>query len=349
MNVFDPWSVNPTTVNPTPDEPKCCSLVQDPLKSYLVEKEQDIYNSSKLEKLFGEAWSEVPEKMLSELSLALENDQLDSIEAQVLQVNDPKSIKVLIHWVRQEDTIPGISLKYGINMEFLRRFNRLWPNDRRPLRPFIFIPLSLAPKLKTLSQEYPGLFYEVQATSLAKVSATLAFQEERSLSSSTCSAEDFAEILESSAPDALGESAPHPILVIPNCQLKYFPSSKRNGAFDTDTLHKFEIQDEASQYKTLEPLFPKGRSGYFQGQNLPDEIETQLLTQGKRQSAKGMENAYPEEKLYLSPSFRTWDLMPKANPSKSASQFFKASPITKSEPACSKDDSEFEMTLLSQR
>ncbi|KAI0241306.1 hypothetical protein L0F63_006164 [Massospora cicadina] len=300
--------------------------------------------------LFGEAWSEIPGQMITELSLALEEDVLEASDAHQLRAADPKPTKVLIHWVRQEDTIPGISLKYGINVEFLRRFNRLWPCDRRPLRPFIFIPVSLAPRLKFLLQEYPELFYEVHTSSLHKLSAALTLQSEAVMPDSAHHPESakpylrhafdsvffgrliFVSSAENSTPiDPRKDCSPRPILSIPNCQLKYFPPSiKPKGVYAKGRTFNTNGHAGPLEPTALKPLFSAGTLGPFTQPNLPNELAAQFLVR---------EPGFSEGKLPTQYMDRN-QLFPKKFDSRSPGAL-------NGKPASSKEGSEFEMTLLS--
>ncbi|KAK9701648.1 hypothetical protein K7432_011624 [Basidiobolus ranarum] len=51
-----------------------------------------------------------------------------------------KSKQFIVHKVTQMDTIHGVALRYGIEVERLRRINKLWPTDPIQIREYIYLP-----------------------------------------------------------------------------------------------------------------------------------------------------------------------------------------------------------------
>ncbi|ORY07728.1 hypothetical protein K493DRAFT_310111 [Basidiobolus meristosporus CBS 931.73] len=54
-----------------------------------------------------------------------------------------KSKQFIVHKVTQADTIHGVALRYGIEVERLRRINKLWPTDPIQIRENIYLPSDL--------------------------------------------------------------------------------------------------------------------------------------------------------------------------------------------------------------
>ncbi|KAG7446553.1 uncharacterized protein BT62DRAFT_126705 [Guyanagaster necrorhizus] len=57
------------------------------------------------------------------------------------EVEEPDQKVVLVHEVSAEDSLAGVSLKYGISLADLRRSNHLWTSDSIHLRKVLYIPL----------------------------------------------------------------------------------------------------------------------------------------------------------------------------------------------------------------
>ncbi|GJE92766.1 LysM peptidoglycan-binding domain-containing protein [Phanerochaete sordida] len=60
----------------------------------------------------------------------------------------PKERLVIVHEVSPKDSLPGVSLKYGISLADLRRANQMWPSDPIHLRKVLYIPLDKSHKAK---------------------------------------------------------------------------------------------------------------------------------------------------------------------------------------------------------
>ncbi|KAJ7091970.1 peptidoglycan-binding LysM domain protein [Mycena belliarum] len=58
---------------------------------------------------------------------------------------------VLVHEVTPQDSLAGVSLKYGISMAELRRANHLWSSDPIHLRKILYIPLDKTSRSKELA------------------------------------------------------------------------------------------------------------------------------------------------------------------------------------------------------
>ncbi|KAJ7782361.1 peptidoglycan-binding LysM domain protein [Mycena maculata] len=58
---------------------------------------------------------------------------------------------VLVHEVTLQDSLAGVSLKYGISMAELRRANHLWASDPIHLRRVLYIPLDKTSRAKELA------------------------------------------------------------------------------------------------------------------------------------------------------------------------------------------------------
>ncbi|XP_026862497.2 lysM and putative peptidoglycan-binding domain-containing protein 1 [Electrophorus electricus] len=58
-----------------------------------------------------------------------------------LVTSSPIRQKIIEHKVQPEDTLQGLSLKYGVSMEQIKRANRLYTNDSIFLKMFLSIPL----------------------------------------------------------------------------------------------------------------------------------------------------------------------------------------------------------------
>ncbi|KAK2464177.1 hypothetical protein APHAL10511_003634 [Amanita phalloides] len=52
--------------------------------------------------------------------------------------------EVIVHKVTSQDSLPGVSLKYGIPLAELRQFNQLWTSDSIHLRNVLYIPVERA-------------------------------------------------------------------------------------------------------------------------------------------------------------------------------------------------------------
>ncbi|KAI1280706.1 LysM and putative peptidoglycan-binding domain-containing protein 1 [Halotydeus destructor] len=50
--------------------------------------------------------------------------------------------KILTHNVQPSDTLQGLSLRYGVPMEHIKRINKMWTSDSLCLRPTLKIPIS---------------------------------------------------------------------------------------------------------------------------------------------------------------------------------------------------------------
>ncbi|KAJ7020011.1 peptidoglycan-binding LysM domain protein [Mycena alexandri] len=60
---------------------------------------------------------------------------------------------VLVHEITSQDSLAGVSLKYGISMADLRRANHLWSSDPIHLRKVLYIPLDKTSRAKDLTPE----------------------------------------------------------------------------------------------------------------------------------------------------------------------------------------------------
>ncbi|KAJ7162092.1 peptidoglycan-binding LysM domain protein [Mycena filopes] len=60
---------------------------------------------------------------------------------------------VLVHEITSQDSLAGVSLKYGISMAELRRANHLWSSDPIHLRKVLYIPLDKTTRAKDLTPE----------------------------------------------------------------------------------------------------------------------------------------------------------------------------------------------------
>ncbi|KAJ7451856.1 peptidoglycan-binding LysM domain protein [Mycena galericulata] len=58
---------------------------------------------------------------------------------------------VLVHEITSQDSLAGVSLKYGISMADLRRANHLWSSDPIHLRKVLYIPLEKTSRAKELA------------------------------------------------------------------------------------------------------------------------------------------------------------------------------------------------------
>ncbi|KAJ6538900.1 peptidoglycan-binding LysM domain protein [Mycena vulgaris] len=58
---------------------------------------------------------------------------------------------VLVHEITSQDSLAGVSLKYGISMAELRRANHLWSSDPIHLRKVLYIPLDKTSRAKELA------------------------------------------------------------------------------------------------------------------------------------------------------------------------------------------------------
>ncbi|KAF9452769.1 carbohydrate-binding module family 50 protein [Macrolepiota fuliginosa MF-IS2] len=61
--------------------------------------------------------------------------------------------EVIVHKITPDDSLAGVSLKYGINMADLRRANHLWANDSIHLRNLLYIPVDKSSKARELAHE----------------------------------------------------------------------------------------------------------------------------------------------------------------------------------------------------
>ncbi|XP_063803053.1 lysM and putative peptidoglycan-binding domain-containing protein 1 [Pseudophryne corroboree] len=57
----------------------------------------------------------------------------------------PARMRKVEHLVQPGDTLPGLSLKYGVTMEQIKRANRLYTNDSIFLKQYLSIPVPVEP------------------------------------------------------------------------------------------------------------------------------------------------------------------------------------------------------------
>ncbi|ORX64232.1 hypothetical protein K493DRAFT_309993 [Basidiobolus meristosporus CBS 931.73] len=73
---------------------------------------------------------------------------------------EPQETKVIVHRIKDSETLAGISLLYGVNPDELKRLNKLW-SDNLHLRQTLYIPLDMVNyqevylRLKTLESPKP--------------------------------------------------------------------------------------------------------------------------------------------------------------------------------------------------
>ncbi|KAJ7656667.1 hypothetical protein B0H17DRAFT_1213719 [Mycena rosella] len=76
---------------------------------------------------------------------------------------------VLVHEITSQDSLAGVSLKYGISMAELRRANHLWSSDPIHLRKVLYIPLDKTSRSKELA---PPLLVSTEDTEQSAPSPT---------------------------------------------------------------------------------------------------------------------------------------------------------------------------------
>jgi len=72
--------------------------------------------------------------------------------------------------VTTTDSLPGVSLKYGISIADLRKANQMWPSDSIHLRKFLNVPVNKASRLRQLNVDAPA---EARRTSSSSSTASL--------------------------------------------------------------------------------------------------------------------------------------------------------------------------------
>ncbi|WOO86194.1 LysM and putative peptidoglycan-binding domain-containing protein 1 [Vanrija pseudolonga] len=50
-------------------------------------------------------------------------------------------VEVIVHQIKQGESLPGIALRYGIELGTLRKANKMWPSDPLHLRTHLYVPL----------------------------------------------------------------------------------------------------------------------------------------------------------------------------------------------------------------
>ncbi|KAJ2449604.1 hypothetical protein GGF42_004721 [Coemansia sp. RSA 2424] len=55
------------------------------------------------------------------------------------------------HLVREDDTIEGIAVQYGIQVSHLKRLNRIWQASEIAVRDFLYIPLRMCSPTYTIA------------------------------------------------------------------------------------------------------------------------------------------------------------------------------------------------------
>ncbi|OSD00588.1 carbohydrate-binding module family 50 protein [Trametes coccinea BRFM310] len=84
--------------------------------------------------------------------VASDSDPIDDDESarHRRSVSQDREMLVVVHQVQPTDSLPGVSLKYGISLAELRRANQLWPSDPIHLRETLYIPVDKARNVRHL-------------------------------------------------------------------------------------------------------------------------------------------------------------------------------------------------------
>ncbi|KAJ2990708.1 hypothetical protein NUW54_g8392 [Trametes sanguinea] len=89
------------------------------------------------------------------VAVADERDLIDDDESarHRRSVSQDREMLVVVHQVQPTDSLPGVSLKYGISLTELRRANQLWPSDPIHLRETLYIPVDKARNVRHLRSD----------------------------------------------------------------------------------------------------------------------------------------------------------------------------------------------------
>lgn len=147
------------------------------------------------------------------------------------------------HKLNRTETIQGLSLKYGVPIENIKRANRLWSNDLSFIKDYLIIPI---PKetLTTLDLNDSDLNGEHMSTSgileLNQINASM-------VSSSSSSSNNDLRLKQSHSNESKSTSSKENLLVATNV------SSESNNNFN-DYLNKYDqlISDSKKKLKCLE-------------------------------------------------------------------------------------------------
>ncbi|KAF4552862.1 LysM domain-containing protein 7 [Elsinoe fawcettii] len=79
--------------------------------------------------------------------------------------NEDRDALVYLHHVKTEDTLAGITIRYGCNANVLRKANRMWPNDNVQVRKVLTLPVDACTcKGRPISEHEADLMFEPENT-----------------------------------------------------------------------------------------------------------------------------------------------------------------------------------------
>ncbi|KAF2226165.1 hypothetical protein BDZ85DRAFT_258700 [Elsinoe ampelina] len=75
--------------------------------------------------------------------------------------NEDRDALVYLHNVKPDDTLAGITIRYGCNANVLRKANRMWPNDKVQVRRVLTLPVdACTSKGRPVSENEADLMFE---------------------------------------------------------------------------------------------------------------------------------------------------------------------------------------------
>lgn len=219
--------------------------------------------------------------------------------------DDGEEVDVIIHTVGADESLTGISLRYGIELQALRRTNKLWPTDPL-LRTQLFVPLDACRPSKdawiergddggaTLVRRHATRGGEGEGRSGQESSPasqrTLYGDNVSSSSPSTPRGDDDpglpdtpgpgprpsedrdkVQLKANGAPDRVGtrlrlEHIPLQIARVPASQLRFFPQQRSRGRSSLET-------DLGRNADSVRALASRPRTGVFAALSLTDDYE----------------------------------------------------------------------------
>ena len=151
-----------------------------------------------------------------------------------------------------KDSLAGVSIKYGITLQELRKVNQLWANDSIHLRKELYIPIDRANR----AHEYLPSLRRLASSASEVDPQELLIELDHPTSASVPSA--------GSPPSSSTEHSPYPTLrKIPVSQLSFFPpstnTSRAQNSAPTSSTTSVELPSQRSPY--LKPSNPSYRPG----------------------------------------------------------------------------------------